>query len=79
MTGQTLDGTTYDGTTEIALFPGDLPAQPDALLESGRAVALRFLRFTPPARLDRNASGDAVFPHIRLDRAIEFLLGDKLK
>ncbi len=79
MAGETLDGTSYDGKTEIALFPGDLPAQPDAVLEAGKPVPLRFLRFTPPARLDRNASGDAVLPHIRLDRAIEFLIGDKLK
>ena len=25
--GETLDGITYDGKTEIALFPGDLPEQ----------------------------------------------------
>jgi predicted YcjX-like family ATPase len=65
--------------TEIALFPGDLPAQPDSLLEDGTSVALKFLRFRPPSRLARNAEGNVVLPHIRLDRALEFLIGDKLQ
>jgi predicted YcjX-like family ATPase len=76
--GEALDGAIYDGTTEIALFPGDLPDNPDSLFEAGRPVGLNFLRFVPPRRLERNASGDLVLPHIRLDRALEFLIGDKL-
>ncbi|MGN6486411.1 MAG: YcjX family protein, partial [Devosia sp.] len=75
--GETLDGVTYDGRTEVALFPGDLPAEPDALLE--RPVALNFLRFLPPSRLEKNAEGNVVLPHIRLDRALDFLLGDWLR
>ena len=77
--GESLDGVTYDGDTEIALFPGDLPAQPDSLLEDGTSVALKFLRFRAPSRLARNAEGNVVLPHIRLDRALEFLIGDKLQ
>src|SRR5690606_37458812 len=46
MAGEVLDGTTYDGNTEIALFPGDLPERPDSLFEDGNPVALNFLRFT---------------------------------
>ena len=76
--GETLDGTTYDGATEIALFPGDLPEQPDALFEDGRPVGLNFLRFVPPRRLERNAEGAVVLPHIRLDRAIDYLISDAL-
>ena len=75
--GETLDGVRYDGKTEVALFPGDLPANPDALLE--RPVALNFLRFQPPARLEKNAEGNVVLPHIRFDRALEFLIGDWLR
>ena len=75
--GETLDGVTYDGKIEVALFPGDLPAEPDALLE--RPVALNFLRFLPPSRLEKNAEGNVVLPHIRLDRALDFLLGDWLR
>ncbi|MVS98626.1 YcjX family protein [Devosia marina] len=76
LNGEILDGTTYDGRTEIALFPGDLPARPDSLFENGSPVALNFLRFTPPQKLERNASGDIVLPHIRLDRALDYLIGD---
>ncbi|ODN70756.1 hypothetical protein A6302_01916 [Methylobrevis pamukkalensis] len=39
---------------------------------------LRFLRFRPP-RLETTAEGATLsLPHIRLDRAIDFLIGDKL-
>tara|TARA_R110000868_G_scaffold4752_24_gene29558 strand:+ start:4470 stop:5921 length:1452 start_codon:yes stop_codon:yes gene_type:complete len=76
--GEKLDGMTYDGKTEIALFPGDLPERPDSLFEDGSPVALNFLRFTPPQELDRNASGDVVLPHIRFDRALDYLVGDWL-
>ena len=76
--GESLDGTTYDGKTEIALFPGDLPERPDSLFEDGNPVALNFLRFAPPTKLDRNASGDLVLPHIRFDRALDYLVGDWL-
>jgi predicted YcjX-like family ATPase len=78
MAGETLDGTSYSGRTEIALFPGDLPERPDSLFEDGTPVALNFLRFTPPQNLDRNANGDVVLPHIRFDRALDFLVGDWL-
>lgn len=79
LSGETLDGTSYDGNTEIALFPGDLPERPDSLFEDGAPVALNFLRFAPPKKLERNASGDVVLPHIRFDRALDYLLGDWLK
>lgn len=74
--GEVLDGQAYDGKTEIALFPGDLPERPDSLFEGGEPVALNFLRFTPPQKLDRNSNGDVVLPHIRLDRALDYLIGD---
>ena len=76
LAGEVLDGASYDGRTEIALFPGDLPERPDSLFEDGTPVALNFLRFAPPARLERNAAGDPVLPHIRLDRALDYLIGD---
>jgi predicted YcjX-like family ATPase len=77
--GEALDGTTYDGRTEIALFPGDLPVAPDAVFDSQVPVELKFLRFLPPGKLERNAEGDLVLPHIRFDRALDFLLGDRLQ
>jgi uncharacterized protein len=77
--GETLEGMTYDGRTEIALFPGDLPPDPEALLEEEKPVALKFMRFTPPQKLERDAGGNPVLPHIRLDRALDYLIGDWLR
>ena len=82
--GETIDGETFDGKSEIAFFPGDLPNNPDSVLsgpdstsEPGQ-TSLRFVRFRPPA-LERTAEGITLsLPHIRLDRALEFLIGDRL-
>jgi predicted YcjX-like family ATPase len=76
---ETLDGVAYDGKTEIALFPGDLPESPDSVFEPSGGVELKFLRFVPPQKLERNAEGATVLPHIRFDRALDFLLGDRLR
>ncbi len=71
--GETIDGRTFDGDTEVAIFPGDLPENPEA-----GPTDVSFVRFRPP-RLERTAEGLTLsLPHIRLDRALEFLLGDKL-
>lgn len=75
--GEALDGASYDGKTEIALFPGDLPENVDSLLEV--PAALNFLRFNPPGALRKTAEGASILPHIRLDSALEYLLGDRLK
>ena len=73
----------FDGEAEIAVFPGELPEDPNAVfsgtgfngLENLRegGVDYRFIRFRPPRLEDGQ-----IFPHIRLDRALEFLIGDKL-
>ena len=84
LAGETIDGETFDGKSEIAFFPGDLPDNPDSVLsgadstsEAGQ-TALRFVRFRPPA-LEKTAEGMTLsLPHIRLDRALEFLIGDRL-
>jgi predicted YcjX-like family ATPase len=77
--GEKLDGATYDGTKEIALFPGDLPENPDSLLKAGTPPGLNFLRFLPPRRLDRDTVGTPLLPHIRLDQALDYLIGDWLR
>ena len=79
--GERLDGEVFDGNSEAAIFPGELPADPKAVFRGdGLALpeaeaALRFIRFRPPVP---EANGQPA-PQIRLDRALEFLLGDKLK
>jgi predicted YcjX-like family ATPase len=76
--GETLDGRLFDGKTEIAVFPGDLPGDPEALFIPEGQAPLRFVRFRPP-KLERTAEGLTLsLPHIRLDRALDFLIGDRL-
>ncbi len=77
--GERVNGEIFDGSTEIALFPGDLPEDPQSVfLPDSEPTALRFVRFRPP-RLERTAEGMTLsLPHIRLDRALEFLIGDRL-
>jgi uncharacterized protein len=77
--GEQLDSTSYDGKTEIALFPGDLPENPESVLEARTPIDLKFLRFLPPRRLERNPDGAPLLPHIRLDSALDFLLSDRLR
>jgi len=81
LAGETIAGETFDGETETAIFPGDLPASPDTVFAeygSGENSAIRFVRFRPP-KLERTAEGVTLsLPHIRLDRAMEFLIGDRL-
>ena len=68
------------------MFPGDLPENIDAVFDvSGpdhrqdcADPAIRFVRFRPP-KLERTAEGLTLsLPHIRLDRALQFLIGDHL-
>ena len=80
--GETIDGETFDGKAETAIFPGDLPEKPDAVFErselAGVEPSIRFVRFRPP-KLECTAEGVTLsLPHIRLDRALQFLIGDHL-
>lgn len=71
--GETIGNETFDGETEAAIFPGDLPADPQEALRGGLEGALRFVKFRPPLTVGKS------FPHIRLDRTLEFLVGDRFK
>jgi uncharacterized protein len=80
----------FDGKTEIAVFPGDLPtdasslfaAEPEPTHETragGRQDSdFHSVRFRPPA-LETSADRIPALPHIRLDRALQFLIGDRLR
>lgn len=85
MKGERLGADVFDGIAEAAIFPGELPADPEAIFSAPAepmetlASDYRFLRFRPPIRT-RDAAGQFLaLPHIRLDRALQFLLGDRLK
>ena len=83
--GQELDcvrGTLLDSGKQAAFYPGELPDDPAALLGPARAGAAKWLdadwkvmRFAPAPLTRKPGEGP---PHIRLDRAAEFLLGDRL-
>jgi uncharacterized protein len=87
--GEMANGETFDGNTEVATFPGDLPDDPEQLFNGEAAFRglssaaadnadFRFLRFRPPQLENEDPDGPAL-PHIRLDRALQFLIGDKLQ
>ena len=83
LAGETVGGETFDGNAEAAVFPGELPADParalagDALAQKDGEADWRFVRFRPPI-YERGEFGPKPAPQIRLDRALQFLLGDKL-
>jgi uncharacterized protein len=87
--GEIANGESFDGNTEVATFPGDLPADPEQLFNgeaafrgltsaSAEKADFRFLRFRPP-QLEQEGPDSPALPHIRLDRALQFLIGDKLQ
>ena len=67
----------------VALDPGGLPDDPASVLAAARGADAdtnwldgddyQVMRFAPPVL--KNGQG---LPHIRLDRALEFLIGDRL-
>ena len=74
--GRLLDG------RHAAFYPGELPADPAVLLHPARQGAQTWLdadyaimNFAPAPLTTRPGDGP---PHIRLDRAAEFLIGDRL-
>ncbi len=83
--GRKLDcvrGTLLDTGKSAALYPGRLPDDPMRLIAPAREGAERWLdadyrvmRFAPSPGGRRPGEGP---PHIRLDKAAEFLIGDKL-
>ncbi len=85
MAGERIAGETFDGNRQTAVFPGDLPEFPDALFNplDSRSVCppeppVEVVRFRPP-QLDTTAGGLKLsVPHIRLDRALQYLIGDYL-
>ncbi len=88
LAGERIGDEVFDGEKETAVFPGSLPE----LIEgenhqwkfrglaagSHETSDFRFLKFRPPA-LDAEAGKEPSLPHIRLDRALQFLIGDRLE
>ncbi|MCB2134870.1 MAG: YcjX family protein [Rhodobacteraceae bacterium] len=75
-------GRLLNGGREAAFYPGELPENPARLLSPAREGAERWLdadyevmAFAPAAVTLKPGEGP---PHIRLDRVVEFLIGDML-
>ena len=77
--GERIGGEVFDGLEEAAIYPGELPADPAEVLAGAvQPGSLRFPRFRPPLIGPDAAGRPGTLPHIRLDRALEFLIGDRL-
>lgn len=90
--GEKINGETFDGEKKTAIFPGDLPEDPEVLFKaiathSGATAfnesvhplpELSFVRFRPPHLEETSGGLKLSVPHIRLDRAMQFLFGDRL-
>ena len=84
--GRTLDvvrGKLLETGKHVAMYPGRLPEDPSKLLNPARSGAERWLDaeysiegFAPQEVTLKPGDGP---PHIRLDRAAEFLIGDRLR
>jgi len=75
--GETVGGQRFDGKREVALFPGDLPDDPASVLSGAAPFRTSFPRFRPSRLYTVQPSGEIPAPpHIRLDRALDFLIGD---
>ncbi len=75
-------GTLLDGGKQAAFYPGELPEDPAHLLTPARDGAENwlgedygFMAFAPAKLTLQPGDGP---PHIRLDRAAQFLIGDRL-
>jgi uncharacterized protein len=74
--GERIGDEIFDGQHEAAICPGELPADPKAVFSD--STDYRFVRFRPPVPVRATDGTILPPPHIRLDRALEFLLGDQL-
>ncbi|MGE7369378.1 YcjX family protein [Neorhizobium sp. NPDC001467] len=85
MPGERIGDEIFDGKKRTAIFPGDLPEDPEMFFreidktdEETLLPDLNIVRFRPPS-VEENTGGIALsVPHIRLDRAMQFLFGDRL-
>ncbi len=85
MAGETIAGERFDGQRKTAIFPGDLPEDPEGLFDrivsgeaGGTLPEVNVVRFRPPHLEETGGGIKLSVPHIRLDRAMQFLFGDRL-
>ncbi|MFA7414744.1 MAG: YcjX family protein [Rhizobium sp.] len=85
MAGETVGKERFDGARKTAIFPGDLPEDPEGFFRTlddathgAYLPELNIVRFRPPQLEETGGGMTLSIPHIRLDRAMQFLFGDRL-
>jgi predicted YcjX-like family ATPase len=78
--GERIGDEIFDGLRKTAVFPGDLPLDPDVYFnpDAQDLPQVNVVRFRPPEVEDTGGGLKLSLPHIRLDRALQFLIGDRL-
>ncbi len=81
--GERIGDDIFDGISEAAIYPGELPGDPEAVFHEAARVKpdeidYRFVRFLPPAPIRASNGSLLPPPHIRFDRALQYLFGDRL-
>ena len=80
--GERIGKEVFDGRRKAALYPGDLPDTLDDALRAGNTAhepEMALVRFRPsPVPPDDATGAAAQWPHVRLDRALDYLIGDRL-
>ena len=77
--GERVGGKIFDGSEEAAVFPGDLPEDAALACRGGGRGGAAFRPLPAPARSAGGPTARRRAPHIRLDRALDFLLADWLR
>lgn len=79
--GEVVLGRTFDGKRQAVVYPGAIPTDPLDAFDPALAPAgsYRFVRFRPPRITSRETLGEpSLWPHLGLDDAVAYLIGDKL-
>ena len=83
--GEEINGEIFDGKRKTAIFPGDLPDNTDVYFRATDGERgppelphINIVRFRPPEIEETGGGIKLSLPHIRLDRALQFLIGDRL-
>jgi len=77
--GEVVGKDSFDGETDAAVYPGELPANPAAIFDrDAERWQVRAPRFRPPLMAPDAGGRLPHLPHLRLDRALDFLIGDWL-
>lgn len=79
--GEMVLGRTFDGRRPAVVFPGVIPSDPLNAFDPAAAPAgsYRFVRFRPPRITSRETMATpTTWPHLGLDAAFAYLIGDRL-